>query len=306
MTMRLTTKTDYFKLELLEYQETAIKSVVAIFDGSVKNTFDNASIDGIHSNVCSLAPNFWRAPTDNDYGANLQRKFGAWKNPKIKLLSIKSDVQMGMVVVTAEYDMKEVTSKLNLTYVINNEGAIKVTQKLITDKSAKVSPMFRFGMQMQMPKNFETIEYYGRGPFENYSDRNDRNDCTDLAIYNQSVDEQFFHYIRPQETGTKIDIRWWKQLNSSGNGLEIVAQAPFSASALHYTIDSLDDGDEKGQRHSPEIKKADLANLIIDKVQMGLGSVNSWGALPLQDYMLPYQDYEFTFMLSPIRHRFNN
>ena len=248
----------------------------------------------------ALTPNFWRAPTDNDMGAGLQNKYAAWKNPGLKLVSLNSKTENDQIVVNAEYDMKNVSAKLYLTYVINNEGAIKVTQKMTADKNAKVSPMFRFGMQMQMPKCFETVEYYGRGPVENYSDRNH---STDLGIYRQSVDEQFYSYIRPQETGTKTDIRWWKQLNAGGNGLKVVGDAPFSASALHYTICSLDDGEQKDQRHSPEVQKADLTNLIIDKAQMGLGCVNSWGALPLPQYMLPYGDYEFTFILTPVKHQ---
>ena len=247
----------------------------------------------------ALTPNFWRAPTDNDMGAGLQNKYAAWKNPGLKLVSLNSKTENDQIVVNAEYDMKNVSAKLYLTYVINNEGAIKVTQKMTADKNATVSPMFRFGMQMQMPKCFETVEYYGRGPVENYSDRNH---STDLGIYRQSVDEQFYSYIRPQETGTKTDIRWWKQLNAGGNGLKVVGDAPFSASALHYTICSLDDGEQKDQRHSPEVQKADLTNLIIDKAQMGLGCVNSWGALPLPQYMLPYGDYEFTFILTPVKH----
>lgn len=247
----------------------------------------------------ALTPNFWRAPTDNDFGAGLQRRYAAWKNPGLKLVSLDSKTENSLVVVSAEYDMKQVSAKLSLTYVINNEGAIRITQKMTADKNAKVSPMFRFGMQMQMPKSFEAIEYYGRGPIENYSDRNH---CTDLGIYRQSVDEQFYSYIRPQETGTKTDIRWWKQLNAGGNGLKVVGEAPFSASALHYTICSLDDGDDKKQSHSPEVKPADLTNLCIDKAQMGLGCVNSWGRLPLDQYMLPYGDYEFTFILTPVKH----
>jgi len=247
----------------------------------------------------ALTPNFWRAPTDNDYGAGLQNRYAAWKNPELKLVSLNSKTENDQVVVNAEYDMKDVSAKLYLTYVINNAGAIKITQKMTADKNAKVSPMFRFGMQMQMPKSFEAIEYYGRGPVENYSDRNH---CTDLGIYRQSVDEQFYSYIRPQETGTKTDIRWWKQLNAGGNGLKVVGDAPFSASALHYTICSLDDGAQKDQRHSPEVKKANLTNLCIDKAQMGLGCVNSWGAMPLPQYMLPYGDYEFTFILTPVKH----
>ena len=246
-----------------------------------------------------LKPNFWRAPTDNDFGAHIHRKYVAWKNPEIRLKSLKQRTENKQVIVETAYEMPGVSAKLNLTYVINNEGAIKVTQKMTTDKKAKVSNMFRFGMQMQMPRSFETIEYYGRGPIENYIDRNH---CTDLGIYRQSVTEQFYSYIRPQENGTKTDIRWWRMINKAGNGIEVVATSPFSASALHYTIESLDEGWSKQQGHSPEVEEADLTNLCIDKIQAGLGCVNSWGSIALPEYQVPYQDYEFTFILSPIQH----
>lgn len=248
----------------------------------------------------ALTPNFWRAPTDNDYGANLQKKFAVWKNPEIKLTSLNSKIENDMVVVEAAYDVPSVFARLNLTYTINNVGDIRVTQTLVADKNTEVPHLFRFGMQMAMPQSYDQILYYGRGPAENYSDRKD---SEFIGIYNQSVDEQFYPYIRPQESGTKSDIRWWEQLNTAGNGLRIVAEAPFSASALHYTIDSLDDGPEKGQSHSPEVAKANLTNVCIDQAQMGLGCVNSWGAWPLQTYQLPYGDYSFTFVLQPVRHR---
>lgn len=247
----------------------------------------------------ALTPNFWRAPTDNDFGAGLQRRYAAWKNPGIKLLSMKHETVDGKVVVSADYEMKEVSAKLALTYTINNQGAIKVTQKMTADKAAKVSNMFRFGMQLVMPKSFEQISYYGRGPVENYSDRNH---STDLGIYNQTVSEQFYAYVRPQENGNKTDIRWWKQLNAAGDGLQFIAEAPFSASALHYTIASLDDGAQKNQSHSNEVKEADLTNVLIDKAQMGLACVNSWGAIPEPQYLLPYGDYEFTFIMMPVQH----
>ena len=160
--------------------------------------------------------------------------------------------------------------------------------------------MFRFGMQMPMPKCLETVEYYGRGPVENYSDRKG---CADLGIYRQSVDEQFYAYIRPQENGNKTDIRWWKMLNAAGNGLKVVAADPFSASALHYTIESWDDGAHKDQRHSPEVEKADLTNFCLDKIQIGLGCENSWGRIARPEYQVPYGDYEFTFILTPVLHQ---
>ena len=249
----------------------------------------------------SLTPNFWRAPTDNDFGANLQLKYAVWKRPEMKLKSLNQRVENKQVIVEATYDMPTVSAKLDLTYVINNAGAIKVTQKMTADKNAKVSNMFRFGMQMPMPKSFEHIEYYGRGPVENYIDRKGN---TQLAVYRQTVDEQFYPYIRPQENGTKSDIRWWRMLDAAGDGIEVIAAAPFSASALHYTIHSLDDGKRKDQRHSQEVKEADLTNFCLDKVQMGLGCEDSWGRIARPEYQVPYGDYEFTFIMTPVRHGF--
>lgn len=248
-----------------------------------------------------LRPNFWRAPTDNDYGARLQQKYAVWKNPEMKLLSFNHRTEGSDVLVTAVYEMPGVSSKLDINYLISNSGAVRVTQKLTADSAAKVPNMFRFGMQMPMPRNYETVEYYGRGPGENYIDRN----CSaDLGIYRQSVTEQFYPYIRPQENGTKTDIRWWTMLDESGNGVKVTSTAPFSASALHYTIESLDEGPDKRQGHSPEVAEADLTNLCIDKIQTGLGCENSWGSIARPEYRVPYGDYEFSFMISPVRHRF--
>lgn len=262
---------------------------------------DKYMVDGLDmiKEGAKLTPNFWRAPTDNDFGAGLQQKYAVWKNPEFKLTSLKSEMKDGLAVVSAEYEMPSVSAgtKLQLTYEINNRGAVKVNQKLVAEKGAKVSNIFRFGMQMVMPKSFENISYYGRGPVENYIDRKW---ATELGVYNQTVTDQFYAYIRPQENGNKTDIRWWKQLNEAGRGLQFVAEAPFSASALHYTIESLDSGWEKKQEHSNEVEPADLTNFLIDKVQMGLGCVDSWGAIPREEYMLPYGDYEFTFIMQPI------
>ena len=246
-----------------------------------------------------LKPNFWRAPTDNDFGAGLQNRYRVWLNPELKLTSLDQRMENGVAVVEARYDIPAVKGQLALTYVINNRGAIQVTQQLKADKGTKVSDLFRFGMQLQMPRSFETLEYYGRGPVENYADRNHN---TFLGRYRQSVDSQFYPYVRPQENGNKTDLRWWRVLNVGGSGLEIKAEAPFSASALHYTVESLDEGTKKIQRHSNEVEQADLTNVLIDKVQMGLGCIDSWGALPLEKYRLPYQDYSFTFTLTPVQH----
>ena len=220
-----------------------------------------------------------------------------WKNPTIKLTSLQQRIVNQQAIIEADYELPEVSAKLSLTYTINNEGAIKVTQKMTADKEAKVANMFRFGMQMQMPRSFDKVEYYGRGPVENYIDRKAN---ADLGIYRQSVAEQFYTYIRPQETGTKSDLRWWKTLNMAGRGIQVVASKPFSASALHYTIESLDEGLYKKQGHSQEVEEADMTNFCFDLIQAGLGCEDSWGRIARPEYQVPYGDYEFTFILMPM------
>lgn len=258
------------------------------YDVNGKNLLEEGSV---------LTPNFWRAPTDNDYGAGLQGRYGAWKTPKMKLIGLKHSSEEGMVVITASYDMASVSGNLLMTYTINNKGEILLNQKFTASKEAKVSEMFRFGLQMRMPKNYSNIEFYGKGPYENYRDRNN---SAMIGRYSQTVAEQFYSYIRPQETGTKTEIRWWNQTNSAGDGLRFTSNLPFSASALNYTIESLDDGVQKDQRHSSEVASSDFVNICLDKVQMGLGCVTSWGAIPLPQYRIPYADYEFQLLISPI------
>lgn len=138
---------------------------------------------------------------------------------------------------------------------------------MVAGKDKKVSVCPDFGMQLRMPKAFDRIEYYGRGPVENYADRNH---CTLIGNYHQTVAEQFYSYIRPQENGTKTDIRWWKLINAGGIGLAIQSRCSLLCLALNYTIESLDNGNEKNQRHSQEVKPTDFTNFCIDKVQMGI------------------------------------
>ena len=227
--------------------------------------------------------------------ADTSRLSTGWSNPEIKLEKLEAVIRNNFVKVSAEYNMSNVSAKLYLTYWINNLGTVKIAERMIAGKEVNVSALPRFGMQMQMPYEFENIEYYGRGPMENYIDRNS---AADLGIYHQTVDEQFYPYIYPQETGTKTDVRWWKQTNIDGKGLLFVADSPFSASALLYTIGAL-----QAFSHCAEVSKDDLINICIDKVQMGLGCVHTWGAWPLDKYLLKYADYEFTFKMTPLYFR---
>lgn len=246
-----------------------------------------------------ITPNFWRAPTDNDFGASLQQKYRAWLNPEMKLTSLTHKVDNGEAVITATYAMPTVEGQLTMTYTIDGAGVVNISEDFHATPGAKISPMFRFGLQMPMPASFETVEYYGRGPGENYIDRPH---ASDLGIYRQTVTEQPYSYIRPQETGTRSDLRWWRVLNQAGNGIEVIADKPFSASALHYNIATLDGGPKKTNTHWGELKQDDVTNLCIDLRQMGLGCIDSWGAIPRAEYMMPYGDYRFDCTLLPVRH----
>ena len=247
----------------------------------------------------TLKPNFWRAPTDNDMGAGLQKKFKAWKNPQMNLknIDVKKDKKTNSVMILTSFDMPEVQGQMDITYVVfANTGAVKVTEDFKATEGAKVSDMFRFGMLMQMPYTMEKSNYYGRGPIENYSDRKD---CMRIAIYSDEADNQYFPYIRPQESGTKSDIRWWKQTDATGLGLQVKSCTPFYASAIHFDTEELDDGDDKEQRHSFDLKKSKFTNLFLDSAHMGVGGENSWGAWPLEKYRVHYGNKTFTFTLIP-------
>ena len=247
----------------------------------------------------TLKPNFWRAPTDNDMGAGLQKKFKAWKNPQMNLknIDVKKDKKTNSVTILTSFDMPEVQGQMDITYVVfANTGAVKVTEDFKATEGAKVSDMFRFGMLMQMPYTMEKSNYYGRGPIENYSDRKD---CMRIGVYTDDADNQYFSYIRPQESGTKSDIRWWKQTDATGLGLQVKSCTPFYASAIHFDTEELDDGDDKEQRHSFDLKKSKFTNLFLDSAHMGVGGENSWGAWPLEKYRVHYGNKTFTFTLIP-------
>jgi beta-galactosidase len=161
--------------------------------------------------------------------------------------------------------------------------------------------MFRYGMQLQMPKEFDAIKYYGRGPVENYCDRNS---SEFIGFYENKVADEYYSYVRPQESGNHTDVRWFRVKDQKGRGLEFYSNAPMEASALNYLLSDLDDGphkDKKWGHHSGDLEERPLTQVHIQQRQFGLGCVNSWGAWPRQEYQLPYKDYDFTFVIRPLK-----
>ena len=248
----------------------------------------------------TLRPNFWRALTDNELGAKFQKDNKVWRNPTLTLTTFQGEKvkkPQSYVEITAVYDMPDVKAQLTLTYQVSGDGSMKVVEQMKTDADSKQPWMPRFGMVMQLPYDMDRSVFYGRGPVENYPDRRL---SQRVGIYSLTADEQFYPYIRPQETGTKGDIRWWDQTTATGKGMHIEAAEPFYASALHYAIEDLDEPNgEKAQHHSPQVPKSEYTNLCIDGAHAGVGGVNSWSGwgLALPRYQVPYQDRTFTFCI---------
>lgn len=245
-----------------------------------------------------IRPNFWRAPTDNEYGANYPRKNSEWRNPKMNLKNITAETVGSNVEIRTEHELTDVNGLLTMSYVISPAGEILVTESLDVPEDLKDKRIPRFGVRIPMPASMDISSFYGRGPIENYSDRNS---STFIGRYTLTAAEQVFPYIRPQETGTKSDIRFWSQTDKGGFGLDVEAGQPFFASAVNYTIESLDEGNEKHNLHFQEVDPSDHVTLLIDGAHAGLGGVNSWGDLGLPQYKVSLTDRTFKFMLKPAK-----
>ena len=246
----------------------------------------------------SMKPEFWRAPTDNDYGASLQKELKVWKNPVMNLKSFDKSEMKDSIVLTATFEMPEVKAELILRYRINAVGEVSVTEKMTTDKEAKVADLFRYGMVLDLPASFSKLEYYGRGPEENYIDRHS---SAFIGKYESDVKDEYYPYIRPQESGNHTDIRYFSIFNpASGKGITFEGYAPMECSAIPYSIEDLDSGDEKEHawgQHSGDLVDKGLTQVHIQQRQYGLGCIDSWMTKPMEKYRMHYGDREFRFVI---------
>ena len=244
-----------------------------------------------------MEPCFARACTDNDLGAHLDSKNEIWRHPVFGLESLDAVSDGPCAVVRAVYSIKGTAARLDISYTANPKGEVYVSQRLDAAQDEKLPALFRFGMRFAMPARYSTVSYYGLGPWENYSDR--RSSAL-LGRYIQSVEEQYHHgYVRPQESGTRCGLRSWAVLSRDGMGIEVVSTARFSASALEYSLEQLDCDGPQAVKHPSELAVGGDTYVHVDMRQTGVGCVNSWGALPIPKYMLPYGDYLFEFVMRP-------
>lgn len=271
---------------------------------------------------CQLTPDFWRAATDNDHGAGMQRSLRAWKNPRLNLKNFTHEVVDGICIIKAEYDVQldlqsfyasrrrrqgqnndskseAPKTKLYMTYSITPQGSVRVDEDLKAGGDEQSGPqLMRFGMKLEMPKQFDNVQFYGNGPHESYIDRQG---FATLNVYNQKVSEQYHGYVRPQESGNKTQVRWWKVIDKSGNGLKFFSNEPMECQTINYTEDDLDPSTEKAQRHSGDLVARPFSCVHIAQREMGIGCVNSWGAWPRREYQMPFKDYKFSFIIEPAK-----
>lgn len=248
----------------------------------------------------SVEPSFWRAPTDNDYGAQLQNKLGAWKNARWEKRSMECtqlDNQSKQVVV--KYRSNSLEADLTVTYILTPKGELVITENLDVNENAEKKPqMMAMGMTWRLAKAYDTVRYIGRGPVENYCDRKDN---AFIGIYGGPVEKQYWNgYVRPQESGNHCDIIWWRmEANDAHPSIYFEATGPMEVSALPYEIDDLDDGPRKDahQSHSGDLIARNYTVVQVRAFQMGLGCVNSWGAWAQDQFVPKYENHTFTYIV---------
>ncbi len=245
----------------------------------------------------ALVPCFRRACTDNDRGARLNERCRVWRDAVPRLQTLETAYEGACAVIRAVYSVCGTGAALTLVYTVNPKGEILVSERMTRGKGEQQPSLMRFGMRTAMPGRYCEVNYYGLGPWENYSDRSA---SAILGRYCQSVDEQYHTgYVRPQESGTRTGLRSWAVTSRMQEGLEFVSGDEFSASASPFSLEQIDCDTEFSVRHPSELKLKGLTYVHIDLRQMGVGCVNSWGALPSDEHMLPYGDYAFEFMIRP-------
>jgi beta-galactosidase len=241
-----------------------------------------------------LAPNFWRVPIDNDNGNRMPERQSVWRTAGPGRVVSTIDVQQpnpNEVRIQVDCLLPAGKSDLSIIYTIYGSGDVVVESSFKPGMELPNLP--RFGMQMGIPGEFNTITWYGRGAHESYWDRKTG---AAVGIYSGSVEEQIHPYIRPQEVGNKTDVRWVTLTNEEGTGLRITGLPLLSISAWPFSMSDLE-----GAEHTFELNRRSFVTLNIDFKQMGVGGDNSWGARPHPEYTLPAKPYKYSFRITPLK-----
>ncbi|MCD4731223.1 MAG: hypothetical protein K8R74_11510 [Bacteroidales bacterium] len=170
----------------------------------------------------------------------------------------------------------------------------------LIEKEKEMPELPRFGTKLELPGKYSNLTWFGRGPHENYWDRNT---SAYVGEYRSTVEEQYFPYIRPQENGYRTDTRWLALQDSTGKGIMFIGEPLVSFSALNYSIDDLDQGTKQNYKHTNDLVAKDKVCLNLDYKQTGVGGDDSWGARPHPQYTLDYDEYEYTYIIRPLRRK---
>ncbi|MBK7408888.1 MAG: DUF4981 domain-containing protein [Saprospirales bacterium] len=246
-----------------------------------------------------VTPNFWRAPNDNDFGNEHQTRTAVWKTASrdriMKQKERRVFAEGGKTTVRIVQELPAVEGTLTTEYEINPEGEILVHVRLSgIDPSLPEIP--RIGQIIQIPATFDQVTWYGRGPHENYCDRNT---SAFVGLYEAKVKDLYVTYVRPQENGYHTDVRWVRFTNEKGEGLEFCGLPSVGFSAHYNTVDDFDSGADR-TGHTYDIKPRPHIYINLDYKQMGVGGNDSWGSRPLSQYMIPAGDYEYSFIIRPV------
>ena len=253
---------------------------------------------GVELLVSGPTPDFWRAPTDNDYGNRMPVRLAAWREAGAKRSVrglVATRVGPAEIRVDVESTIPVGDSRHTTRYTVLGSGDVLVDVSF-TPGAGEFPELPRFGMHLTLPRAFDAVTWYGRGPHESYADRTA---SAPVGLYAGTVDEQLHPYVRPQETGYKVDVRWIALTGPGGIGLLAVGRPLVGAAASRFLHDDYEYGPEKGQRHPTDMTPRDLVVLNVDLGQMGLGGDDSWGAKPHDEYMLFAKPYEYSFRLRP-------
>ena len=246
-------------------------------------------------------PGFWRAPTDNDIASNFNTRLRKWRTAYLDLAvnhAVMTRQSDGSYLLKFIKNIVDGDAKVEHSYTVMPDGSVRVSTQFTAVKGS-YPLLLRMGTDLILNKELTQISYYGRGPGENYWDRKTG---SLLGMYKQNVDQQYYPYGRPQESGNKTEVRWLTMTDKVGKGLRFeMADQPFSFSALPYSIDDLDPAVDKKQYHSGELVKRDRIFMHVDLQQTGLQGINTWGAMPLAKYQIPFANQEYGYWIVPIR-----
>jgi beta-galactosidase len=260
-----------------------------------------------------ITPNFWRASTDNDFGAKSPKNLAVWKNATknknlvtVKFFNNSKEFNPignlkwnDAITILTTYNLPDVKGQIEIEYTINTSGALKVTNRL-KNSNSDLPHLPRFGNNFIVKNEYQNVEWFGRGPHENYIDRNT---AALVGAYKAKVEDLYFPYTRPQENGNKTDVRWVTFKNKAGKGIKIEGSQLLGFSTHHQYNDDFDAGEKKRQTHTVDIQKRDFVNINIDYKQTGVGGDDSWSANAVahKEFRVLPSNLEYSYFITPLK-----